>query len=772
MNCVSCGAPLMHEGSKFCTQCGAKQPVVTPAAKDNVQTSQPAGGPDGQNMAVIKKRMYWNIKPGEVAYRINEADFVKYDNTLGLIVNDGTVAYVRCGGRTLAEIHGGTYDFVDQREIDKLLETRYGGAASWLKSAKKKVVSWIMGKRVRDQISTNDNQMERLKTLDDVIRHAQGGDIFSLVLMQKREFQLVFGTCHDDAEACQNLTPIKIRTKYHDIEVGVRAFFQITDFEEFAAFYLGDKASATTATLSLTLLPQIKSAVQQVLADVEMTGTRVSEADCSRISAAFNLVNFHGISLKNIVEISADNEDLERMRALARELYLSEQELEQLQRTNDFKNRLNSVTAQQQIHEARSEQELYMRLQEINKDGIVSQEELRKFYVVLSREARIFDAQSALTEEQANDKIREALADMERTGLLRQEETELLQFQIKEREYKRGFAVQLMQVKDALEYEKVRTGGEHELKVQALESALTLARMQDAYEEERIRKQREQVAAQRQDDLAYSQQIQDAQNRQVQFELDMAARAQQGQIDAIKQLAEMERQNEAAKAEQQRQQMQLQQDHEYRMMYEQEQTRRQRDSIQANMSDSAILAQNLADMDTEAQKEYFRSLAAGKDMEQERRLREEQKAFLNQQHAESRMDNMQTMQRMESMMNKMMDTVATMSGNMVQNRNEQKEEYREQLHREQDRHDMHQDRALNYTTRQVYVQPQNNAPQQQPTAQTQPYVPQQQAMQQPPVQQPAPQSKAAETPGYKVCPVCHKQYPMDVNFCGDCGVQF
>ena len=61
---------------------------------------------------------------------------------------------------------------------------------------------------------------------------------------------------------------------------------------------------------------------------------------------------FWGLEIVRIVEISADNEDIQRFNNLSHEMYLSEQELDYLRRTNDFKNRLADVNNSQQIHTA------------------------------------------------------------------------------------------------------------------------------------------------------------------------------------------------------------------------------------------------------------------------------------------------------------------------------------------------------------------------------------------------------------------------------------
>ena len=140
---------------------------------------------------------------------------------------------------------------------------------------------------------------------------------------------------------------------------------------------------------------------------------------------------FYGLTLERVAEVAASNEDLERLRSLSRELYLSEQELDFLRRTNDFRNRLATETNGQAIADARSDLQLYQGLQEVNKDRLLADDELDKFYTVLSREKRIRDAQS-------EEEVEAALSDIEKTGLLREEDVENLRIDIAERRYQRG----------------------------------------------------------------------------------------------------------------------------------------------------------------------------------------------------------------------------------------------------------------------------------------------------------------------------------------------
>ena len=106
--------------------------------------------------------------------------------------------------------------------------------------------------------------------------------------------------------------------------------------------------------------------------------------------------------------------------------------------------------------------------------------------------------------------------------------------------------------------------------------------------------------------------------------------------------------------------------------------------------------------------------------------------------------------------------MSAMSNNMVQSRNEQREEYREELHREQERHDIHQDRALNYTTRYpqgntVIIPAKEGGPSQKAQQNTQ--------------QNAQPTAEQSKQPAHKECPLCHRLYTADARFCENCGIE-
>lgn len=456
---------------------------------------------------------------------------------------------------------------------------------------------------------------------------------------------------------------MEVHTKLVDMKMGVRAMFRIDNFETFARHYLTDEKVVTTKRLAEVLQPTIQNAVQSVMQDyaIEQNAIPADAVEAIRQKISEACRDMHGLALENIAEVVAANEDLERLRSLSRELYLSEQELEYLRRTNEFRNRLALETNNQQIADARNELQLYQGLQEVNKDRLLTDDELDKFYTVLSREKRIRDAKS-------EDEINAALADIAKTELLRQEDIDNLKADIAERGYKRGQMLRLMQLKDDIEFEKARVAGEGEIAIEQMRQRLELQdmviaqqRKADDYADERRAKEREMAHA----------------DRMSQIEGDKAE--MDAQMEQLRKLKEMKREDKRLEHEQQ---------------VEMERLRQEAIERKANLTPEQLMAIAASEnMSSDAARAFAESFSAGRSAE------------AAQQAADARIADSQ---RHEEQMMEIIRQMAQMNSNMATGIVQQRDKQEARL-------DHAHDAALEYATRNNQIQQQAAAqPAQQP----------------------------------------------------------
>ena len=701
MNCIKCSSEL-KEGAKFCGKCGTPQTAPTPSAPQPVITSKSVSSENivsGTNSSnsenaidMFKSKLFWNIQPGEIARRFSEAQLAQgdYDNAKGIIINDGTTAIIKAGGEFIAEIHGGAYEFRSEKTA-KEKEKREGGiireSASWLKRGLTFITNLVIGEKVKDKEEKKEKEKDPEKANDAVnkIENASSDNkLFSVTLKLDKSFMLPISFEGQYA----------IKTKVLDTNVGFEAYFKIDDFKKFSEHYLGDKEKVTYSDIANEIRPQLKACIQSVLQDVDLNSTNLSDDLIQKIKekiAVDTNNNFFGIILEKVVTISTSNEALDRIRKKEGELAVSEKELDLLARTQEFRNRLTNQNNSQALISARTDRDQAFELGKINNDGLLQEDELEKFRMVLSREKRIREASN-------EEEIRAALIDIEKTGLLKDEDLENLKRSITERsedhDMARFHSVEIMQLSNTLEIDRKNLEWEYEIGDKRIQLEIDRRRKQlqaevgfteieieqwkkiDDYEDSKFYQElkRNRTAAEAEIDLRAKARESDIDLDNKEMDAQMARMAKLKEME----MAEQKQANEhAILAEKQKLDQEVQMAETYKgMSFEQ--------IMAANPNISPAAAAALAKK-FEADAAASSSSTAAADAKE------------NQNKMESFMQKQMEMQM--QMMNKMMDTSATMSGNLLQTQQQQAQKTEDRLNRTEERLDHTQDKSLDYTTR-------------------------------------------------------------------------
>ena len=721
--CPQCGATL-KEGAKFCTKCGCK---VGNAAAPTV--SQEEKKPQvAEDMGTAKGRIYWNIQPGQIARVITEQEFDSYNKVQGIIISEGTTAYIRANGHTIASISGGTYDFIADAgqpaaELKESVRQGWSVLTSLFKSRSRKATEAAAGP-TPEEVYKQQQQA--------ILENAKRGMAFSVVIVLDKAFPLYVGAKQANLDDYATFVPMKIQTRYLEMAVGVNAYFKITEPERFITHYLTDRQLANNALVVDEIADTVRVTLQEVLGDQELKENRIPKELHGVIKERLNEVAaeaFFGLSIVRIVEISAENKDLERMAALSRELYLSEQELDYLRRTNDFKNRLADVTNSQRLHEATSEAELRRQLDAINRDNLLQENELKIFEHLLQNERVVREAKS--------DEEREAaLAEIAQSQLVREADMQMLKQQ-------KASAIQLMQLRDSIEFERVRLEGQLDLEELAERKKLELQTLKDDYADRRfnVELQQRRDAANMALDIEQRQRDMDFEDERRRREMEREDDAEQfRQFMAMQQAEEQSKENERHH-EQAMQQARLQNAENMERLKWEGARDLSDEKVWAMQGGEAAVAYAQSRYNAEAERQ------ANERLEAQRR---EMEARLDAERAARDQDSRADKDRMFEMMNNMMSLAAGNQAQKLDEREQQLRERDERIRRQEQRMDTAYDRALDYTTRNN-VQPITNG--QQPTTNT-----------------PQPIAKSQQlTAKCPECPECGAVLAPGESFCGECG---
>ena len=747
--CVKCGAPL-KPGAKFCTKCGAKVQAAASVPQEP-KTPQPQAAEDMQAAA---GRIYWNIQPGLVARVISEAEFDTYRKVQGVIIPEGTTAYIRCNGRTIASISGGTYDFQEEH-TGNVVSSAVEAAGNALSNGWQFITSLFRRKKPEPKEPTAQELYDQQQKL--ILENARRGAAFSVIILLDKAFPILIGAKQPNLDDYANFKPMRIQTAHLELEMGINAYLRITNPEQFILHYLTDKTLLNTAAIVDEISDSVRVVLQEALCRTDLPDGRVSPEMHALLKERVNSIAeqaFFGLSLVRIVEISAANEDLSRFATLSRELYLSEQELDYLRRTNDFKNRLADVNHAQQLHEATTELELRRQLNIINRNSrqeeLLNEDELAKFEQLLRNE-RI------LREARTDEEREAALHEIRKSGLIREEELQLMKENIQLNAYKRGTALAMMQLKDSIDFERTRLEGEAEKAELIVRKELELQGLKDAYADSRFDRELEQ------------------QRRMADAQLDLEQRRRDMDYNDTKRLHDMQREDDDNQFQQflamqnaEEQQRENQRRHEAEMQQQQLRSAQEMERLKwegaRELSDEKVWAMQGG----EAAVAYAQSKYSADNERRTRELleaqRREQEARLDQERQRREEADRANQERMYEMMNNMMNMTGAIAGVRNQEREQRNQErladrdreLRERearLQRQEGRMDTAYDRALDYTTR-------NNV---QPPIQPQGY-PQSAAPAQPSV---VPAAKGVTT----VCPACGAPVEPDAMFCEDCGAK-
>ena len=731
-----------------------------------------------EGVNIVSGRAIWNIQKGEIARLITETEFAAADNLKGVIIQEGCMAMVYIDGQLVSMMPAGVYTFPAKTETEIRLERRQSeidqqqdelerqrrelekeedekaranaqsfasrGVFGEIAAFGRGVMNFLFGKKKNEKPEQRNTRMQRTV---QKLKMLPAPKICRVYIASNRIINMLFGATMD-AEGNFSFAPMTIPTKLVDVNIGVTMQLQISNMQQLVQNYLADRSRLTVADIQQELQPGVKAQLTQMLRNLDYQANGLPEAIVNNLKVRLQTAcneRMQGIEVVRVLDITDQSSDFDRFRAVERELFASEKELGFLQRTNEFRSRLEQEQNRRQIDQAQNAEELRQSLQTINKDKLLSEDEMEQFVALLESQKRIREANLQKDEVIAKEEIREALIDMKKSGLVKDDELAALENTLAQGNISRENVTDIMRVQAEQKLEMERLIAEFSLSDSRLDhdmanalrqaqhqgnltaAQLETKRLMDAYNDERNefdwsraferqqkednydweKTQRERVADNQQ--AIFDQQLEEqkvqaehGRMRQDKFDdldiLERKAAIAQRNMQAIKEaeLAELKEQNRSAES----------------IHSMDANVAINRDNVEANMTAEQLMAKNIGQVGDAGQSAFAQALGSAKENELMAQQQAEQKALYEQmmqnQNAQNAQNQQVMMQMAQMMQQGMLGAAGAQLANQQQAFNQQqefqqqrlddqmqmKQEYRENMMHQQSRMDHTQDEAM------------------------------------------------------------------------------
>lgn len=433
--CSNCGAPVTP-GKKFCGKCGT--PVAGAQPAQSAQTEEKSA-----EMVQSAGFIHWNILPGQLAVKIDEKDIMGYKDCKGFVVQDGTKAVFFADGVLAGELAGGKYPFKD-------MGIQQDGA---VKAFFKRIAGFFTGKGY----SLIDNAASIV-----------------IVLIRDTSFPLIFTE--------KDMPTAGVRT-----EVAVHALAKISNIIQFYKGMLLDSSFVSFEKLAASLQVAVRTILEETVNGVDpdsiSSNAQMRQSILASLQTKVSEI-YPYITVENVLRLTATNAELEEIRKMREELYISEKELVELSKRNNFLNRLNDEKNQQFLREAQSAADFTAAMNKIDEQNQLTEDEKAKFADMLYWQRKLREAQNA-------DEGNAALNKLEQNGLLRDEEIATLKADIAQRaklkDLTDGQALAMLTLQNNMALDAQKLQWEMEIGNKRFQNQMDRQKIQDDYADSRRR---------------------------------------------------------------------------------------------------------------------------------------------------------------------------------------------------------------------------------------------------------------------------------------------
>ncbi len=308
----------------------------------------------------------WSFLPGEIARKLSTDEIVELaeGGAKGFIIGEGQRALIYADGAVLAEMGPGKHSFLsaeEERKVEDAFSARAGGVSGTISAVGRALGRFFLGSSRRDLQEQSLNHYENLRS------HLGRGKSISAVIARSAPFL----TKH----VLQN-----VQAKDFTVDFSLTLRVMLGDLKSFYGEFLLDHQVVSQSQLEASLFDSDSGTNGHLLGFREILRSysvqELSGSEQLKQELAIKLQELSPPALKvlQLISISAEKEELQRVRQEHEANLIAEKELENLINTNRICNRFQLETNRRAIEEARSDEELQAVMQATNVDGLLRKE--------------------------------------------------------------------------------------------------------------------------------------------------------------------------------------------------------------------------------------------------------------------------------------------------------------------------------------------------------------------------------------------------------------
>lgn len=466
--CPKCGTPLKEaSAAKPTADFDFDAPAPKAAPKDTVadfdfDAPTPARGASKvpqpvDGVSIISGKAVWSLGPGQIARRVTEREMADCGAVKGVVVQDGVTAAVFSDGKLVQTLDGGIYRFSNEiiRVPGKpsMIKTPQGEekpldeAKPGAEEKKRSFINRLFGAKKETKSETPAPKPVNQTQSKPVVVEQRNTSVVVIYLISNRVFEESFGSAGSVA-----YEPFEVTASGTPLKVGASMQMRVTDFETFRRQYLVDSNEVSVETMRRMMTPWVKQILEHAFSPMQVTDGRLTAQQQEHLKQTLGTMlqnRLFGLSIINIFDLVTCDEDFEKLSEQQRELARAEKENEIYIRETEFRNRLADFETRQEAERLTkdndanlSREKEYARfetaLAELNRDKLLTEDELKQFMAQHEMEMRLADAARNADEETRKYESEKILNELADKKLIDDDERKLIQERVANGQFERG----------------------------------------------------------------------------------------------------------------------------------------------------------------------------------------------------------------------------------------------------------------------------------------------------------------------------------------------